>query len=102
MSFVTNACIAGIYEHPLRVAPDHTVAQLHAEVAHGALLDAGLTLNDVDAYFCAGDAPGMGAVSMADYLGLKKVKLFRFDGYRWFVLSNPCESRCACHCTGAM
>ena len=73
MSFATNACIAGIYEHPLRVAPDHTVAQLHAEVARGALLDAGLTLNDVDAYFCAGDAPGMGAVSMADYLGLKKL-----------------------------
>ena len=55
-----DACIAGIYEHPLRVAPDHTVAQLHAEVARGALLDAGLTLDDVDGYFCAGDAPGMG------------------------------------------
>ena len=69
-----DACIAGIYEHPLRVAPDHTVAQLHAEVARGALLDAGLTLDDVDGYFCAGDAPGMGPVSMADYLGLKKLK----------------------------
>ena len=52
MSFTTNkydACIAGIYEHPLRVAPNHTVAQLHAEVARGALQDAGLTLDDVDA-----------------------------------------------------
>ena len=73
MSFSNNACIAGIYEHPLRIAPNHTVAQLHAEVAHGALQDAGLTLNDVDGYFCAGDAPGMGPVAMADYLGLKKV-----------------------------
>ena len=76
MSFTTNkydACIAGIYEHPLRVAPNHTVAQLHAEVARGALQDAGLTLDDVDGYFCAGDAPGMGPVSMADYLGLKKL-----------------------------
>jgi len=73
MSAKSNACIAGIYEHPLRVAPNHTVAQLHAEVARGALLDAGLSLNDVDGYFCAGDAPGMGPVSMVDYLGLKKV-----------------------------
>jgi acetyl-CoA C-acetyltransferase len=73
MSAKSNACIAGIYEHPLRLAPNHTVAQLHAEVARGALLDAGLSLNDVDGYFCAGDAPGMGPVSMVDYLGLKKV-----------------------------
>ena len=73
MSSKSNSCIAGIYEHPLRVAPNHTVAQLHAEVARGALLDAGLSLNDVDGYFCAGDAPGMGPVSMVDYLGLKKV-----------------------------
>ena len=74
MSFASNACIAGVYEHPLRIAPYHTVAKLHAEVARGALLDAGLTLNDVDAYFCAGDAPGMGPVAMVDYLGLKKVR----------------------------
>ena len=73
MSFSNNACIAGIYEHPLRVAPNHTVAQLHAEVAKGALEDAGLALSDVDGYFCAGDAPGMGPVAMADYLGLKKL-----------------------------
>ncbi len=73
MSFSNNACIAGIYEHPLRIAPNHTVAQLHAEVAYGALQDTGLTLNDVDGYFCAGDAPGMGPVAMVDYLGLKKV-----------------------------
>ena len=70
-----NACIAGIYEHPLRVAPDHSVARLHADVAHGALLDAGLSLNDVDAYFCAGDAPGLGPLSMIDYLGLKKIQV---------------------------
>jgi acetyl-CoA C-acetyltransferase len=36
------------------------VAQLHAECAAGALADAGLSKNDIDAYFCAGDAPGMG------------------------------------------
>jgi acetyl-CoA C-acetyltransferase len=40
-------------------------------VAAGALADAGLTLADVDAYFCAGDAPGFGALSISDYLGLR-------------------------------
>lgn len=71
MSVRGKACIVGAYEHPLRKAPDHTVAQLHAECARGALRDAGLTLADVDGYFCAGDAPGLGANSMVDYLGLK-------------------------------
>jgi len=71
MSIRRQACIAGAYEHPTRKAPDKTVAQLHAECARGALADAGLTLADVDAYFCAGDAPGMGANNMVDYLGLK-------------------------------
>ncbi|HVR48605.1 MAG TPA: thiolase domain-containing protein [Pseudorhodoferax sp.] len=65
------ACIAGAYEHPLRHAPDKTVAQLHAEVARGALEDAGLTKDDVDGYFCAGDAPGLGCLSMADYLNIR-------------------------------
>ena len=69
-----HACIAGIYEHPLRLAPDHSVGRLHADVAHGALQDAGLSLDDVDGYFCAGDAPGMGANNMADYLGLTKLR----------------------------
>ena len=66
-----KACIAGAYEHPTRKAPDKTVAQLHAECAQGALADAGLSLHDVDGYFCAGDAPGLGALSMADYMGLQ-------------------------------
>ena len=70
MSIRRKACIAGAFEHPTRKAPDKTVAQLHAEVARGALADAGLTLADVDGYFCAGDAPGLGANNMADYLGL--------------------------------
>ncbi len=70
-----KACIVGIYEHPLRVAPDHSVARLHADVAHGALRDAGLTLDDVDAYFCAGDAPGLGPTSLIDYLGLKRLQV---------------------------
>jgi acetyl-CoA C-acetyltransferase len=71
MSIKGRAYIAGAYEHPTRKAPDSSLAQLHAEVALGALADAGLTLRDVDGYFCAGDAPGMGPVSMVDYLNLK-------------------------------
>jgi acetyl-CoA C-acetyltransferase len=71
MSTKGRAYIAGAYEHPTRRAPDSSVAQLHAEVALGALADAGLTLRDVDGYFCAGDAPGMGPMSMVDYLNLK-------------------------------
>ena len=71
MTISGKACIAGAYEHPTRKAPDKTVAQLHAECAQGALADAGLSLHDVDGYFCAGDAPGLGALSMADYIGLQ-------------------------------
>jgi len=71
MSIKRQACIAGAFEHPTRKAPDKTVAQLHAECARGALADAGLSLQDVDGYFCAGDAPGLGPLSMVDYLGLK-------------------------------
>ena len=70
MSVRRVAHIAGVYEHPLREIPDKTVAQIHAQVAVGALADAGLTIADVDAYYSAGDAPGFGALSMADYLGL--------------------------------
>lgn len=70
MSIRSKACIVGAFEHPTRRAPDKTVAQLHAECAKGALEDAGLTLADVDGYFCAGDAPGLGPLNMVDYLGL--------------------------------
>src|SRR3954454_5101097 len=71
MSIKGKAYIAGIYEHPTRLAKDISLAQIHAQVAKGALEDAGLTKDDVDGYFCAGDAPGLGPLSMVDYLGLK-------------------------------
>lgn len=66
-----KAYIAGAFEHPTRKADDKTIAQLHAEVAAGALRDAGLSKDDVDGYFCAGDAPGLGGIAMAEYMGLK-------------------------------
>ena len=71
MSINGKAYIAGAFEHPTRKALDKSVAQLHAECALGALRDAGLTKDDVDGYFCAGDAPGLGPINLADYMGLK-------------------------------
>lgn len=71
MSIRNKAYIAGAYEHPTRHAIDKSTPQLHAEVAKGALEDAGLTKDDVDAYYCAGDAPGLGGLSMVEYMGLQ-------------------------------
>ena len=71
MSIKNKAYIVGIYEHPTRKAEDKSLAQLHAESAKGAIEDAGLNKSDIDGYFCAGDAPGLGPLSMADYMGLK-------------------------------
>jgi acetyl-CoA C-acetyltransferase len=69
MTIKGKAFIAGVYEHPRREIPDRSVAQVHAEVAIGALADAGLSLADVDAYFCDATT-GFGPLSMVDYLGL--------------------------------
>ena len=69
MSLRAKACVAGIFEHPTRHAIGKSAAQLHAECAKGALQDAGLTKDDVDGYFCGGDAHG--ALSMVEYLNLK-------------------------------
>jgi acetyl-CoA C-acetyltransferase len=71
MSLRARAYVVGAFEHPTRKADGISLAQLHAEVARGALADAGLTKDDVDGYFCAGDAPGLGGLSMADYMGLR-------------------------------
>ncbi|WP_294221489.1 thiolase domain-containing protein [uncultured Shimia sp.] len=70
MSRSAKAYIAGIYEHPTRKAVDKTVPMLHAEVARGALADAGLTKDDVDGFFCDGSVPGLGGMVLAEYMGL--------------------------------
>ena len=69
-----NSYIVGLYEHPTRRADGLSRARLHADVAHGALADAGLSLSDVDGYFCAADAPGVGVLAMAEYLGLNNLR----------------------------
>ncbi len=74
MSIKGKAYLMGAFEHPTREAPDKSTPQLHAECMRGALEDAGLKKDDIDGYFCAGDAPGFGAMSMADYLGLRNLR----------------------------
>ncbi len=69
MTIDSRALIAGAYEHPRREIPDRSIPQIHAEVALGALADAGLDFSDVDAYFCDSTA-GFGPVSMTEYLDL--------------------------------
>ncbi|NND48648.1 MAG: thiolase domain-containing protein, partial [Rhizobiales bacterium] len=69
MSINGKAYIAGAFEHPTRKAPDKSLAQLHAECAAGAIADAGISKDDIDGYFCGGDALGGGA-SFADYMNL--------------------------------
>ena len=71
MTIKRKAVIVGAFEHPTRKAEAKSVGQLHAEVAAGALADAGLTKADIDGYFCAGDAPGLGPLAMVDYMNLK-------------------------------
>jgi acetyl-CoA C-acetyltransferase len=74
VSIKDKAYIGGVFEHPIREATDQSTPQLHAECARGALADAGLSPDDVDGYFCAGDAPGFGAMSMIDYMGLPNIR----------------------------
>ena len=65
--------IAGAYEHPTRNAPNKSIQRLHAEVAAGALDDAGIPKDAVDGYFTAGENYQVGRyppLAMADYLGL--------------------------------
>jgi acetyl-CoA C-acetyltransferase len=71
MTIKNRAFIVGAYEHPTRHAPDKSLVQLHAEVAIGAIADAGLNKSDIDAYYFAGDASGLSTMSMVDYLNLK-------------------------------
>lgn len=68
--------IVGAFEHPTREAPEKSTEQLHAEVAKGALEDAGLDKAEVDGYLTAGvpeyqeGLPSLPPLVMADYLGL--------------------------------
>jgi acetyl-CoA C-acetyltransferase len=73
MSIKGKAYIVGAFEHPDRVIPDRSVAQIHAENTAGVLKDAGLSLSDIDGLAVVGGAGGMLPVAMADYLGLQNL-----------------------------
>jgi len=99
-----TAFIVGAYEHPGRVLPDISAAQIHVEAAIGALSDAGLQLSDVDGYFCSGDAPG-GVMAMADHLGLDVNHLDSLDvGGSTYVaeVSHAAQAIAAGKCTVAL
>jgi acetyl-CoA C-acetyltransferase len=100
-----KAYLVGAYEHPARKAEEKSVAQLHAEVAKGALEDAGLSKQDVDGYFCAGDAPGLGALSMIDYMGLsvRHVDTTETGGSSYLVhVAHAAQAIAAGKCTIAL
>ena len=61
--------LAGVFEHPTREAPNKSTMQLHAEVARGALADAGLEKADVDGLLTAG-VPSLPPLTLGDYIGL--------------------------------
>src|SRR6266511_2244361 len=105
MTIKGKAYIAGVFEHPTRKADDKSLAQLHAEVAKGALEDAGLTKDDVDGYFCAGDAPGLGPLSMADYMGLKlrHIDTTETGGSSYVIhVAHAAEAIALCRCNVAL
>ena len=105
MTIKGKAYIVGAYEHPTRKAPEKSVAQLHAECAKGAIEDAGLTKDDIDGYFCAGDAPGMGGISMANYMGLRLKHIDSTDtgGSSYLVhVGHACEAIAAGKCNVAL
>src|SRR4051794_24933850 len=70
------AAIVGVYEHPTRYAPDKSEWQLLSEASRGAILDAGLTKDHIDALFVPATASEGGylgtcaSVMAADYLNL--------------------------------
>ncbi len=59
--------IVGVAESDqIGIVPDKSVLQLHAEAAHNALNEAGLSIKDVDGIFAAGTSP----METAEYLGI--------------------------------
>jgi acetyl-CoA C-acetyltransferase len=71
-----TAAIVGAYEHPTRYSPDKSEWQLMAEASRGAIEDAGLTKDHIDAFFTAatrsegGHLGTCAGIMAADYLGL--------------------------------
>ena len=86
------ASIVGAYEHPLREIPDRTLAEIHAEVALGALADAGLTPGRRRRLLLRRRRARLRRLSMAEYLGLR-CALRRLDRDRRLVVPLPRRPR---------
>ncbi|MBI5445909.1 MAG: thiolase [Deltaproteobacteria bacterium] len=65
------AAIVGVAESDLGELPGRNVLQLQAQAAKRALDDAGLTKNDVEALFSAGNWARFPCLMLAEYLGLQ-------------------------------
>lgn len=106
MTIRDKAYIVGIYEHPTRRAEGISTARLHADVALGALEDAGLSLSDVDGYFCGADAPGLGGMTMAEYIGLNNLRHMdttETGGSSYLLhVSHAAQAIAAGHCNVAL
>ena len=66
-----RAAIVGVAESDLGRTPGKTVLQLQAQAARAALDDAGLTFEDVDALFSAGNWAWSTNLMLAEYLGIQ-------------------------------
>lgn len=110
MSIRGKAYIAGAYEHPERKIRNRSMAQVHAELAIGALEDAGLSISDVDGFFCGARAAGAESgrvipLSMADYLGLnlRHMDSTETGGSSYVVhVGHAAEAIAAGHCNVAL
>jgi acetyl-CoA C-acetyltransferase len=76
-----KVAIVGAYESPRRKADGVHPFQIHAEVARGALDDAGVTLDEIDGYCTAAGEAGEGGgvedvIELTEYLGLKSATYF--------------------------
>lgn len=65
----TVAIVGAAESDQIGAVPDKSSLQHHAEAAHNALADAGLSINDVDGLFTA----GYSTLAVAEYVGLKPV-----------------------------
>ncbi|MBI3953445.1 MAG: thiolase, partial [Chloroflexi bacterium] len=65
-----KSAIVGAYEYPKRRDPSASALGIHALCAKAALEEAGLTKDDVDAYFTSG-VGGMPPITMCEFLGIR-------------------------------
>ena len=89
MSINGKAYIVGAYEHPTRKArtrPWRSCMPRSPMARSGCRAEQ----DDIDGYFCAGAAPGLGPLNMADYLGLT-AQAPRQHRYRRLLLCPACR-----------